>query len=96
MALEFLGGRLSPRCKGHPSSLGLQVLYDSVIGPFAQARVAAQQEEEEEHADSNLRKVTIKSRKKGLLSSTKMYFKRFRNGMVHANVRQQVMLLTSS
>jgi hypothetical protein len=26
---------------------------------FAQARNAAQQEEEEEHADSNLRKVTI-------------------------------------
>jgi hypothetical protein len=42
----------------------------SVIGSFAQARDAAQQEEEEEHADPNLRKVTIKRRKKELHTST--------------------------
>ena len=44
---------------GHPGSLRLLVSYDSVVGSPAQARDAAQQEEEEEHADSNLRKVTI-------------------------------------
>jgi hypothetical protein len=44
--------------------------------PFSQARDAAQQEEEEEHADPNLRKVTIERRKKGLHSSTKIDFKR--------------------
>ncbi len=74
MSLEFHGGRVSPRCKGHPSSLGLQVLCDSAVGPSAQARDAAQQEEEEEHADPNLRKVTIERRKKGLHSSTNMDF----------------------
>ncbi len=64
MALEFLGGSVSPRCNGHPSSLGLQVLYNSAVGPlFAQVRDAAWQEEEEEHVDSNLRKVPIESRK---------------------------------
>jgi hypothetical protein len=41
-------------------------LYNSAIGSFAEARDAAQQEEEEERADHNLRKVTIKRRKKGL------------------------------
>jgi hypothetical protein len=41
---------------------------------------AAQQEEEEERADPNLRKVTIKRRKKGLGISTKMDFMRLRNG----------------
>ncbi len=74
MSLEFHGGRVSPRRKGHPSSLGLQVSYDSAIGPFAQARDAAGQEEEDEHADPNLRKVTIERRKKGLHSSTKIDF----------------------
>jgi hypothetical protein len=44
---------------GHPGSLGLLVLYDSAVSPFAQARDAAQQEEEDERADHNLRKVTI-------------------------------------
>ena len=72
MSLEFHRGRGTPRHKGHPGSLRLLVLYDSAIGPFAQARDAAQREEEEEHADHNLRKVTIKRRKKGLHSSTKM------------------------
>jgi hypothetical protein len=47
-----------------------------VVAPFAQARDAAQQEAEEEHADPNLRKVTIKRRKKGLRSSTNMDFMR--------------------
>jgi hypothetical protein len=41
---------------------------------------AARQEEEEEHAGTNLRKVTIKRRKKGLCSSTKINFMRLRNG----------------
>jgi hypothetical protein len=50
-----------------------------VVGPFAQARDAAQQEEEEEHADPNLRKVTIEWRKKGLRSSIKMHFIRLKN-----------------
>jgi hypothetical protein len=35
-----------------------------LVGTFAQARDAAQQEEEEKRADSNLRKVTIKNREK--------------------------------
>jgi hypothetical protein len=48
----------------------------SAIGPFAQARDTTQQEEEEEHADHNLRKVTFERRKKGLRSSTKMDFTR--------------------
>jgi len=51
---------------GHPGSLGLLVSFDSAIGSFAQARDAAQWEEEEEHADHNLKKVTIERRKKGL------------------------------
>ncbi len=46
------------------------------IGPFAQARDTAQQEDKEEHADQNLRKVTFKRRKKGLRSSTKIDFMR--------------------
>jgi hypothetical protein len=46
------------------------------VGPFAQAIDKAQQEEEEEHADHNLRKVTFERRKKGLRSSTKMDFMR--------------------
>ncbi len=45
------------------------------VGSFAQVRNAAQQVAEEEHADSSLRKVTIKRRKKGVASSTKMVFK---------------------
>jgi hypothetical protein len=44
------------------------------LGPFAQARDTAQQEEEEERADHNLRKVTFERRKKGLHSSSKMDF----------------------
>ncbi len=47
-------------------------LCQLAVGPFAKARDAAQQEEEEEHADHNLGKVTIEQRKKGLRSSTKM------------------------
>ncbi len=59
---------------GHPGSLGLLVSYDSAVGSSAQARNAAQQKEEEEHADPNWRKVTTKRRKKGLRSSTKTDF----------------------
>ncbi len=47
---------------------------EAAIGPFSQARDAAQREEEEERADPNLRKVTIERRKKGLCSSNKMDF----------------------
>ncbi len=80
MSLEFHGGRGTPRCKGHPSSLELVVSYKNAVGPFAQARDTAQQEEaeEEEHADHNLSKVTIGRRKKGLHNSTKMDFMRLR------------------
>jgi hypothetical protein len=53
-------------------------MYDSAVSPLAQARDAARQEEEDKHADHNLRRVTIKRRKKGLRSSTKMDFKRHR------------------
>jgi hypothetical protein len=67
------------RLKGHRSTHGLKLLYDSAIGPFLQARDAAQQEEEEECADPNLKKVTIERRKKGLPSSTKMDVMRLRN-----------------
>ncbi len=74
MSLELYRGRGTARCKVHPGSLGLQVLYNSAVGPFAQVRDAAQQEDEKEHADPNLSKVTIKRRKKGLPNSTKMDF----------------------
>jgi hypothetical protein len=47
---------------------------EPAVGPFAQARDAAKWEEEEESVDPNLRKVTIKRRKKGLHSRTKMDF----------------------
>jgi hypothetical protein len=57
-------------------------LYNSALGHFAQARDAAQREEEEEHADPNLRKVTIKRSKKGLISSTNMDFMRLRNDLI--------------
>ncbi len=50
----------------------------AVVGSSAPARDAAQREEEEEHADPNMRKVTIKRRKKGLCSSTKMDVMRLR------------------
>jgi hypothetical protein len=79
MSLDFHRGRVSPRRKGHPSSHGLQVLYYSAVGPSAQARDTARHEEEDEHADPNLRKVTIKRSKKGLRSSTKMDFYESRN-----------------
>ncbi len=46
----------------------------SAAGPFPQARDAAQWEEEEERANPNLKKVTIKRRKKRFRSSTKMNF----------------------
>ena len=94
MFLEFHGGRVSLRRMGHPGSLGLLVLYNSVVGSSAQARDAAQQEEEEERADPNLRKVTIKRRKKGLHSSTKMDFMRLRNDYYLA--RMNVYLSQSS
>jgi hypothetical protein len=45
----------------------------------AQARDTAWQEEEEEHAHSNLRRMTVWRRKKGLHSSTKRIFMRLRN-----------------
>jgi hypothetical protein len=52
---------------------------DIAVGSFAQARDTARQEEEEkEHADQNLKRVTIKRRKKGLRSSTTMDFVRLR------------------
>jgi hypothetical protein len=41
-------------------------LYNSAVGPFAQARDAAQQEEEEEHADHNLRKSDYQEKEKGV------------------------------
>ncbi len=71
------------RCVGGPA-----------VGPFAQARDAAQQEEEEEHADHNLRKVTIERRKKGLHSSIKMDFMRLRTDSYLA--RMNVYLTQSS
>ncbi len=76
MSLEFHRGRVSPRRMGHPGSLGLLELYDCAVGSFAQARDTAQREEEEEHADHNLRKVTFKKRKKGLCNRPKMNFMR--------------------
>jgi hypothetical protein len=65
-----------------------------IIGPFSQAGDAAQQEEKEESADPNLRKVTIKRRKKRLHSITKMDFMRLRNGSYLAQIN--VFLLRSS
>ncbi len=87
MSLEFHGGRGTPRRKGHPGSLGLLVSYNSAVGPFAQARDTARQEEEEEHADLNLRKVTIERRKKGLRSSTKVDFMRLGNDSYLAQIK---------
>jgi hypothetical protein len=74
LSLEFHGGRGTPRCMGHPGSLGLLESYSFAVGPFAQARDTAQREEEEERADHNLRKVTIKRRRKELCTSTEMDF----------------------
>jgi hypothetical protein len=69
---------LVPLPRALPEDVGHNTRLDSgnknAVGPFAQARDAAQQEEEEEHADHKLRKVTIERRNKGLCSSTKMYF----------------------
>jgi hypothetical protein len=42
-------------------------LYDSVVSPYAQARDAAQQEEEEEHADPNLRKGDYQHKEKDVV-----------------------------
>jgi hypothetical protein len=78
---------------GHPGSLGLLEMYDCAVDPFAQARVTARQEEEEEHADHNLGKVTIKRRKKGLRSSTKMDFMRLRTD---SNLGQMNVYLSQS
>jgi hypothetical protein len=41
-------------------------LYNSALGPFAQARDAAQQEEEEDCADHNLRKIDYQEKVKGV------------------------------
>jgi hypothetical protein len=41
-------------------------LYDSVVSFYAQARDAAQQEEEEQRADSNLRKGDYQEKEKGV------------------------------
>jgi hypothetical protein len=54
-------------------------MQEIAVGPSAQARDATQQEEEEECVNPNLRKETIKRRKKRLRSSTKMDFTRLRN-----------------
>jgi hypothetical protein len=61
---------------GHPGSLGLLESKNCAVGPFAQARDTAQQKEEEERADHNLRKVTFERRKRGLRSGTNMDFMR--------------------
>ncbi len=58
--------------------IGYILNSNSAVCPLAQARDTAWQEEEEEHADHNLRRVTIKRRKKGLRCSTKMDFMRLR------------------
>ncbi len=49
------------------------------VGLSAQARDTAQQEEEQERANSNLRRVTVQRRKKELHSSTKKVLMRLRN-----------------
>ncbi len=54
------------------------------VGPVAQARDTAWWEEEEEHADHNLRRVTIERGKKGLRSSTKTDFMRLRTDSYQA------------
>jgi hypothetical protein len=53
-------------------------LCNSAVGPLAQATDAAQQEEEDKRVYHNIRRVTIKRRKKGLCRSTKMDFMRLR------------------
>ena len=40
--VEFLGGRVSPRRKGHPSSHGLLESYNCAVGPSAKAKDTAQ------------------------------------------------------
>ncbi len=74
LSLELHRGRVSPRRKGHPSSLELLESYDWAVGPSVQARDTAQQEEEKERDVSDLRKVTIQRRKKRVCSSIKMDF----------------------
>jgi hypothetical protein len=72
--MAWLGGHLT-----WSSPTLFMVCYYSAVGTFTQARDAAQQEEEDEHADSNLRKVTIESMKKDVARSTKMDFISIRN-----------------
>jgi hypothetical protein len=55
-------------------------LVTCAVGSFVQARDTARGEEEEERADSNLGNVTIKSRKKGVASSTKI------RGCIHKKI----------
>ncbi len=73
----------------------IECLGATAVGPFAQARDAAQGEEEEERADSNLRKVTIESRKKGVASSTKMDFIRLRNDSYKALILKHYAIHTA-
>jgi hypothetical protein len=51
-------------------------LNKDAVGPFAQARDAARQEENEAHADPNLRKVTVREGKRGCIVAPKLIFMR--------------------
>jgi hypothetical protein len=71
--VDLLGGRVSPKHKGHPnslgflvSSLGFQVLYDSAVGPSSQARDTGCSGEEK-RAESNLRRSDYLEKKKLVL-----------------------------
>jgi hypothetical protein len=55
----------------------VEILWDVVVGctkPFSQPRDAAQQEEGEEHADSNGKKLRLQELKKGFACSIKVDF----------------------
>ncbi len=58
----FLEGRISMQNLGRNiclSQLGRSPIDRCAVGPSAQARYTAQQEEEKERADSNLRRVRV-------------------------------------
>ncbi len=55
---RFSAAEVPQDARGTLSSLELLELINCAVGVSAQARDTARQEEEEEHADSNLRRVT--------------------------------------
>jgi hypothetical protein len=65
----------------------------TAVGPFAQARNAAQKEDKEKRAHSNWKKVTVQEWQKGVASSTKMDYMRLRNGSTNDTCGARVKIM---